>query len=129
MDCNSVGKNQIGFSACFSYGVDEGPCAFDDQCKSSLFCGYKNCNDTVNCCGENQFKSPNYPNRYFPNDEKTWLITALVGSIVNLQFHSFRVRLFVDSKHIQKQYSGTSEPVRHLPHLNLTSLSVNFFAI
>ena len=96
VDCNSVSKNHPGFSACFSYGVGEGPCAFDDQCKDSLFCGYKNCpasfgNDDVNCCGRNQFKSPNYPNRYFPHDEKTWLIIAPVGSIINLQFHSFQV--------------------------------------
>ena len=97
VDCNSVSKNHIGFSACFSYGVDEGPCVFDDQCKDSLFCGYKNCpglfgNDDVNCCGRNQLKSPNYPNNYFPNDEKTWHITGPVGSIINLQFHSFHVR-------------------------------------
>ena len=101
VDCDSVSKNQIGFSACFSYRVGEGPCAFDDQCKDSLFCGYKNCpasfgNNDVNCCDRNQFKSPNYPNRYFPNDVKTWLITAPIGSVINLQFHSFHVRLIVE---------------------------------
>ena len=98
-----MSKTDIGFGACFPYGVDQGPCVFDNQCKDNLFCGYKNCpasfvNDDANCCGRNQFKSPNYPNIYFPNDEKTWLITAPVGSIINLQFHSFHVRLIIESK-------------------------------
>ena len=102
-----MSKNDIGFGACFPYGVNEGPCVFDYQCKDNLFCGYKNCpvsygNDDANCCGRNQFKSPNYPNDYFPNDEKTWLITAPVGSIINLQFHSFHVRLIVESKNRTK---------------------------
>ena len=44
-------------------------------------------NDDANCCGRNQFKSPNYPSSYFPNDERNWLITANVGSIINLWFH------------------------------------------
>ena len=93
-----MSKNDIGFSACFPYGINEGPCVFDDQCKVNLFCGYKNCpvsfgNDDANCCSRNQFKSPNYPNNYFPNDEKTWLITALIGTTINLHFHSFDVRL------------------------------------
>ena len=101
VDCNSVSRHEIGFSACFPYGVDDGPCIFDKDCKDDLFCGYKNCpdsfgNEDANCCGRNQFKSPNYPNRYFPLDEKTWLITAPVGSIINLQFHSFIVRHFID---------------------------------
>ena len=67
----------------------------------NLFCGYKNClatfgNDDANCCGINQFKSPNYPNDYFYDIEKTWFIKAPIGSIINLQFHSFHVRLFVE---------------------------------
>ena len=91
-----MSKTDIGFGACFPYGVR--PCFFDDECKDNLFCGYKNCpalfgNDDANCCGRNLFKSPNHPNNYFNNDEKTWLITAPVGSIINLQFHSFYVRL------------------------------------
>ena len=137
VDCNSVSENHIGFSGCFSYGVDEGPCTFDAQCKDSLFCGYKNCqasdgNNDVNCCGKNEFKSPNYPNRYFPLDEKTWLITAPVGSIIILQFHSFSVRLITDSKTYSNKifrHLGTGEAPRHLPRLNLTSLSVNFLAL
>ena len=97
VDCLSVSRDDFGFSACYPYGVDDGPCVFDNQCKENLFCGYKNCpasfgNDDANCCGRNQFKSPNYPNNYFPDDEKTWLITAPLGSIINLQFHSFHVR-------------------------------------
>ena len=50
--------------------------------------------DDANCCGS-QFKSPNYPNNYFPNDEKSWLITAPIGSIIMLDFHSFHVRHIV----------------------------------
>ena len=89
---------------CNPYGVDEGPCVLDDQCKGNLFCGYKNCpasfgNYDANCCGKNQFKSPYYPNGYFNYYEKTWLITAPVGSIIILQFHSLSyVRLIVESK-------------------------------
>ena len=101
VDCNNVDKNDIGFSGCFPYGVNEGPCVFDDQCKDDIFCGYKNClasfDDDANCCSRNQFKSPNYPNNFFTNDVKTWLITAPFGSIINLQFHSFHVRFIVES--------------------------------
>ena len=102
VDCNSVSENDFGFRSCFPYGIDEGPCIFDDQCKDNLFCGYKNCpasfgNDS-NCCGRNQFKSPNYPNNYFPNDIKTWHITASFGSKINLQFDSFHVRLIGEYK-------------------------------
>ena len=102
-----MSKTDIGFGACYPYGVDDGPCISDDECKDNLFCGYKNCpasfgNDDANCCGRNQFKSPNYPNDYFNNDEKSWLITAPVGSIINLQFHSFYVRHIVEYKYRTK---------------------------
>ena len=98
VDCNTVSSDTIGFRACFRYGVDEGPCVFDDECKDDLFCGYKNCpvtfkNDDANCCGRNQFKSPNYPNDYFSDEEETWLIKAPVALIIKLQFQSFEVRL------------------------------------
>ena len=157
VDCNSVSNDTIGFRACFRYGVDEGPCVFDDECKDDLFCGYKNCpvtfgndgantdnlcsgtcgapsfkgdnycddennncgcewdagdccgsnvntqycsaceclgqNDDANCCSRNQFKSPNYPNDYFSDEEETWLIKAPVALIIKLQFQSFEVRL------------------------------------
>ena len=93
-----MSKTDIGFGACYPYGVDDGPCISDDECKDNLFCGYKNCpasfhaND--NCCTKNELlKSPNFPTNYPFNTEKTWLITAPVGSIINLQFHSFYVRL------------------------------------
>ena len=102
-----MSKNEFGFCSCYPCGVDEGPCFSDDQCMDNFFCGYKNClalfsNDDANCCGRNQFKSPNYPNSYFPNDKKTWLITAPIGSIINLQFNSFHVRLFVEFENITK---------------------------
>ena len=96
-----MSKNDIGFSECFPFGVNEGPCVFDNQCKENLFCGYKNCpalfNDNDNCCTKNEIlKSPNFPSYYTPNTEKTWLITASKGSIINLQFHLFHVRFIVD---------------------------------
>ena len=105
VDCINVDKNDIGFSGCFPYGVNEGPCVFDDQCKDDLFCGYKNCpvsfgNADANCCGRNQFKSPNYPNQYFLNDENFWLITAPIRSIIELQIHSFHVRLIIEFENI-----------------------------
>ena len=92
-----MSKNDVRFCSCYSCGVDEGPCIDDHQCKDNLFCGYENCpasfgNDDANCCSRNQFKSPNYPNDYFSNDKKTWLITAPIGSIIKIQFHSFHVR-------------------------------------
>ena len=104
-----MSKYDIGFSSCFKNGVDEGPCYFDEDCKDTLFCGYKNCpatvaNDSANCCGRNQFKSPNYPNSFFSNAEKTWLITAAIGSIIILEFHSVNVRLIVKSIKITSNY-------------------------
>ena len=43
----------------------------------------------VDCCSSTQIMSPNYPNSYPSNAEETWLLTAPVGLIINLQFHSF----------------------------------------
>ena len=37
--------------------------------------------------------SPNYPNPYPNNAEETWIITAPMGSIIILQFHSFLVNI------------------------------------
>ena len=101
-----MSKKDIGFCSCFPCGIDEGPCFFDYECQGNLFCGYKNClasfgDNDANCCG-NQFKSPNYPNNYFPKDEKTWLITAPIGSIITLQFHSFHVRIIVEFENISR---------------------------
>ena len=97
-----MSKNDIEFSTCFPYGVDEGPCDFDDQCMDNLFCGYKNCpasfDENDNCCTKNELlKSPNFPSYYPPLTRKTWLITAPFESIINLQFHSFHVRFIVES--------------------------------
>ena len=100
-----MSKNDIGFGACFPYDVNEGPCAFDDQCKDNLFCGYKNCpasfDENDNCCTKNELlKSPNHPMDYLPYTEKTWLLTAPFGSIINLQFHSFHVWIIVEFENI-----------------------------
>ena len=46
--------------------------------------------------------SPNYPYSYPDDAEETWLLTAPNGSIINLQFHSFHVRLIVKSKNGSK---------------------------
>ena len=106
-----MNKNDIGFSTCFPHENSEVNCVSDEECNDHLFCGYKNClapfsndkdtglnslvNESANCCGRNQFKSPNYPNNYFLNDEKNWLITAPVDLIIILNFGSFQVRLTV----------------------------------
>ena len=108
VDCNSVSKNEFGFCSCFPCGVNEGPCIFDDQCNDNLFCGYKNClasfDENDNCCTKNELlKSPNFPINYPPiTTEKTWIITAPKGSIINLQFHSFHVRHIVKFENITK---------------------------
>ena len=95
----------IGFSACFPYGVDDGPCVFDDECKDKLLCGYKNCpasfDDHDNCCTKNELlKSPNYPMNYPYSTQKSWTLTAPFGSIIILHFHFFHVRFIclVDMK-------------------------------
>ena len=49
--------------------------------------------------------SPNYPNSYPNNVEETWLITAPTGSIINLQFHSFHVRINIESENRTKYES------------------------
>ena len=94
-----MSEEDIGFRFCFPYGVGEGPCSSDEECKENIFCGYENC-DEYNCCTNTQLLSPAYPNSYPNNAEKTWLLTAPTGSIISLQFHSFDVRLIVESKSI-----------------------------
>ena len=96
-----MSKNKFGFCSCYPCGVDEAPCVSDDQCKDNLFCGYKNCpasfDENDNCCSKNELlKSPNFPMDYLPLTKKAWLITAPIGSIINLQFHSFHVRHIVE---------------------------------
>ena len=103
VDCNSISENDIGFRACFLYGVDEGPCTNDDQCKDNLSCGYKNCpalyDDNDNCCTKFELlKSQNFPENYPIDIQETWSITAPTGSIINLQFHHFQVRCILQSK-------------------------------
>ena len=81
---------------------NEGDCDSHNECEINLFCGSNNCPDSlsfdleVDCCYEltsNTLISPNYPN-FYPNDNiQTWSITADVGLIINLQFHSFQVLL------------------------------------
>ena len=85
-------------------GEGEGDCDSNSECQSNHFCGSNNClaslgfDSEIDCCSSTQIMSPNYPSTY-PNDaEETWLITAPTGSIINLQFHSFHVRLIVESK-------------------------------
>ena len=122
VNCNSASKNDIGFSGCFPYGIDEGPCIFDDDCKDNLFCGYKNCpatfgNDDSNCCGLMQFKSPNYPNNYFNNDEKTWLITAPIESIIKLQFHNFTISFF------------SCKTIRHIVYISSEVTEIGYYCL
>ena len=105
VDCNSVSKTDIGFSACFPYEEYDGPCVFDDQCKDNLFCGYKNCpvgfDDKDNCCTKNELlKSPQFPINYPYFTEKNWNLIAPAGYIIKLQFHFFHVRIIVESKAI-----------------------------
>ena len=100
-----MSKNDIGFGACFPYGVNEGPCVFDNECKDNHFCGYKNCpasfDENGNCCTKTELlKTPNFPNNYPRSTEKTWIISAPFGSIINLQFHFFHVRLIVEFENI-----------------------------
>ena len=43
-------------------------------------------------------ESPGYPNSYPNNAYETWLLTSPNASIISIQFHSFHVRLIVESK-------------------------------
>ena len=78
-------------------GTDQGDCDTHDECQDGLDCGSNNCpaslgfDSEVDCCYPG-ISSPNYPNLYPYNVEKTWLLTAPTGSIIILQFHSFHVR-------------------------------------
>ena len=85
-------------------GEDEGDCDSNSECQSNHFCGSNNCLTSlgffheIDCCSSTEIMSPNYPNSYPNIAEETWLITATTGSIITLQFHSFHVRLIVESK-------------------------------
>ena len=85
-------------------GVDDGDCDSDKECASELFCGSNNCPDylgfdfEVDCCynlTSNTLISPNYPNFHIlKEDFYTWLLTADVNLIINLQFQSFQVSTY-----------------------------------
>ena len=82
-------------------GENEGDCDSHNECQSNHFCGSNNCpaslgfDSEVDCCILGII-SPNYPNSYPKYAEETWLIAAPTGSIINLQFHYFHVRLIVE---------------------------------
>ena len=103
VDCATVSNGEIGFCACNACSENEGDCNSNRECENNLFCGY-NCpaslgfDSEVHCCSSTQLVSPNYPNKYLPNAEETWLITAPTGSKILLQFHSFAVRIIIEYK-------------------------------
>ena len=82
-----------------------------------FWCASHNCPEhlgygfEVNCCDvPTKLLSPNYPESYkmFYTDPPTWLITADIGTIINVQFHSFHVCLLSIlqvSKFRQKKFS------------------------
>ena len=103
-DCATISNGEIGFCYCNTCSENEGDCDSHYECQDGLFCGSNNCpaslgfDSEIDCCTSTQIMSPNYPNSYPNNAEETWLITAPTGSIITLQFHSFHVRLIVESK-------------------------------
>ena len=82
-----------------------------------FWCASHNCPEhlgygsEVNCCDiPTKLLNPNYPESYesFYTDPHTWLITADIGTIINVQFHSFHVCLLsilLVSKFRQKIFS------------------------
>ena len=66
-----------------------------------FWCASHNCPEhlgygtEVKCCDvPTKLLSPNYPESYETyTDPPTWLITADIGTIINVQFHSFHVCL------------------------------------
>ena len=82
-----------------------------------FWCASHNCPEhlgygtEVKCCDvPTKLLSPNYPESYkmFYTDPPTWLITADIGTIINVQFHSFHVCLLsilLVSKFRQKIFS------------------------
>ena len=104
VNCATVINGEIGFCGCYTCSEYEGDCDAHAECQDGLICGSKNCpallgfDSEIDCCTSTQIMSPNYPNSYPNNAEETWLLTAPTGSIIILQFHSFHVRLIVESK-------------------------------
>ena len=85
--------------------IDEGDCDSHSACLEGLACGLNNCpghlgfEHDVDCCYTpiqiTHIMSPNYPSLYPSNVKKTWLLTAPVGSTINLQFQAFYVRIII----------------------------------
>ena len=104
--------NMPGYDDYSSSGYQS--CIFSDtlndffHCKNlchGLVCGTNNCpvslgfDSEVDCCTSTQIMSPNYPYSSPSNTYEIWLLTAPgTGSFVTLQFHSFHVRLIVETK-------------------------------
>ena len=104
VSCATVSNGDDEFCNCNTCSENEGDCDYDYQCQDGLVCGSNNCvaslgfDSDVDCCVLlTELMSPNYPNSYPNNAEETWLLTAPTGSTITLQFHSFHVRLIVDS--------------------------------
>ena len=104
--------NMPGYDDYSSSGYQS--CIFSDtlndffHCKNlchGLICGTNNCpvslgfDSEVDCCTSTLIMSPNYPFPPPSNTYEIWLLTAPgTGSFVTLQFHSFHVRLIVETK-------------------------------
>ena len=116
VNCATVSNGEIRFCNCNTCSVNEGDCDSNDECQDGLVCGSNNCqaslgfDSDVDCCFQVLIiMSPNYPNSYPNNVEETWLLTAPTGSIIKLQFHSFHVRLIVESKNKNKYEISNSD--------------------
>ena len=102
VDCANVSNGEIGFCKCHTCSKDEGNCDSNNECMDTFWCGSQNCPEhlgygsEVNCCDFPELFSPNYPESYedYYTDLHTWLITADIGTIINVQFYSFHVCLF-----------------------------------
>ena len=114
VDCATVSNGDYSFCKCNSCSENEGHCESDYECQTNYFCGSNNCpaslslGSEIDCCTNTHIGSPNYPNSYPNNAEETWLIIAPVELLIKLQFHSFHVRLIVDSKNRSKYKFGFS---------------------
>ena len=106
----SLGDVQFCSSGIIFCGQDEGDCDSNSECLSNHFCGSNNCPASldfdyeIDCCSSTQMMSPNYPNSYPKNVYETWLLTAPTGLVINLQFHSFHVRLLAVKSKIRSKY-------------------------
>ena len=80
-------RNEVDkFCYCDICSENEGHCASHEKCQVGLACG--SCKALF---------SPNYPNSYPSDSEETWQLTSPIGSIINLQFHSFHVKPIKES--------------------------------